>query len=402
MSNWEKILTDRLSEAGLDLPEGDWEALGARRTALARRKAWCRGLLLSVPAAAAAALALVFWLRTPSSGPAEPVASVAQEVSVVPEVSVAQEEPSVMLNGPVMLNEVKHLADAGTVVGTDPSATPQDDRKTPQDDRNAPQDDKSAPQDNRETTVPGLAPQAQEAPAAENPAKTFEDLLREEGRSATTRQRRRVTLGAGGLLASASASAQRSPSFAGDYGPLYAAASPAQATTANLTRVASMALAADQPVGEQHRRPLEFGVTAGIPLGGRWTVTTGLEYACYTSKFSSTVSGTKTQQAHYLGVPLRIDFNVLDTRQFRFYLGAGAKGDLGIAAHWGGERRDPDGFGFSLLAACGVQWDFTPLLGLYLEPRYSWFLSDPEGRLVTYRTQSPGQFNLSAGLRFNL
>ena len=38
MSNWENKFKDRLADAGLGLPEGDWEVLRERRAVLSRQK----------------------------------------------------------------------------------------------------------------------------------------------------------------------------------------------------------------------------------------------------------------------------------------------------------------------------------------------------------------------------
>ena len=92
----------------------------------------------------------------------------------------------------------------------------------------------------------------------------------------------------------------------------------------------------------------------------------------------------------------------MDRERLHIYLGAGTLVDRGILARLDGERLPADGFGFSLVGAGGVQWDLNHLFGLYLEPRYSLFLSDTEGRLVTFRTESPARFSLAAGLRINL
>lgn len=418
MSNWENKFKDRLADAGLGLPEGDWEVLRERRAVLSRQKKRKTALLWAIPAAAAAAAALVLLLRDPSL-PADPspglpspgsladlpVTITPDKVSDVSGDSPAASETATVPSGihsapsnlspagtdPILGIETKHPDKAEKA---DPTAAPQDAKPTLPGNDSAVQGPANAT--SQQDTTPDEA-----APQTGKPQKSFEQLLFEEGRSATTRRSRGVTLAAGGLLAAVTQENPRS-FIPVDAGPKYGSATPGKKSIPNLTRVAAVALAADQPVGERHQRPLEFGLTAGIPLGGRWTAVTGLEYALYLSKFSYSASGTISQQAHYLGIPLRLNFNLLDYDRFRLYLGAGVKGDIGILARRGTERLTPDGFGFSLQGAGGVQWDATRRFGLYLEPRYEWFLSDTQGRMTTYRTQSPSLFSLSAGLRFHL
>ena len=174
------------------------------------------------------------------------------------------------------------------------------------------------------------------------------------------------------------------------------------ASRSQLQKIAAFTQASDLKIGEVHHRPLELGLTAGIPLTRHWTLVSGIEYAFYPSSFSYSASGLKNQEAHYLGVPLRLDYSLIDRNRLHLYLGAGVLADRGILTRLDGERLPTDGFGFSLLGAGGVQCDLTHFLGLYLEPRYSLFLSDTEGRVVTFRTESPSRFSLAAGLRFNL
>jgi RNA polymerase sigma-70 factor (ECF subfamily) len=48
----------------------------------------------------------------------------------------------------------------------------------------------------------------------------------------------------------------------------------------------------------------------------------------------------------------------------------------------------------------GLQYDFTPHIGIYLEPSLQYFFDDGSD-LKTYRTEHPLQVTLPIGIRFH-
>ncbi|MBR1575666.1 MAG: PorT family protein [Bacteroidales bacterium] len=402
MSNWENRFKNRLESSGWEVPEGDWEVLQTRRAAWARKRTWRKAALWTAPAAAAAlALLLVLppWGAAPAAAP--------------------QDEEAVFQNGPVAeaagqgmgLEQDEAGAGAGVVGLTALKCIPVLSREDSPEPPPASQDEEDTPRDEgtvRDTAQIGI-PDGKKVTRAKAPlgkAGGIEGALRTEGRFASTRPDRKVSIEAGGLLAALYKDTPRGmPMMDALSAPYSSSLTGSQTGTGrvpDLRRIAAIAVAPDQLIGTRHLRPLEFGLTAGFPLGERWTLVSGLEYALYRSQFSYTLSGSQNQRAHYLGVPLLIHFNVINQKDIRLYLGAGAKADWGIATRRGGERLHPDGFGFTLQAVSGFQWNMTPSLGLYLEPRYGWFLSGTDGRVQTFRTESPRLFSLSAGLQLHL
>ena len=111
--------------------------------------------------------------------------------------------------------------------------------------------------------------------------------------------------------------------------------------------------------GYKHRSPLRAGISARVPLEGRLSLTTGLEYSRYVSQFKSSISGELTQVAHYVGVPVRLDWTLASNRWLDVYVGGGLEGDYCLGASLAGEKVVPkDGFSLSALGAGG-----QPLLG---------------------------------------
>ena len=151
-----------------------------------------------------------------------------------------------------------------------------------------------------------------------------------------------------------------------------------------------------------HHFPFKGGLSVGIPVAQRWKVTTGLEYSLYQSSFTYSISGEKKQLAHYLGIPLRLDWTLANKRWLDVYLGGGFEGDYCIGATLAGERIKRDGFSFSVIGAGGVQFNVTKHLGIYVEPELSWTIPSENRVLETWRSEHPFTFSVATGLRINI
>ncbi|MBR5659995.1 MAG: hypothetical protein IKW99_00415 [Bacteroidales bacterium] len=148
--------------------------------------------------------------------------------------------------------------------------------------------------------------------------------------------------------------------------------------------------------------PVKAGLSVGIPVAGRLRITSGLQYSRYTSSFIFSLSGERTQYAHYLGVPVRLDWLLASGRWLDLYVGGGVEGDLCVGATFDGRNIRKDGFGLSLLGAGGVQFNPVRRVGLYVEPGCSWTIPSEKHVLNTYRSENPFMFSVSAGVRLNL
>ena len=147
---------------------------------------------------------------------------------------------------------------------------------------------------------------------------------------------------------------------------------------------------------------IKGGLSLGIPVSKRWKLTTGVEYSLYKTTFTYSLAGAKQQNAHYLGIPVRMDWSMASNQWLDVYLGAGMEGDFCIAATLGGEKIQRDGFRFSLLGAAGVQFNLSRRVGLYLEPEISWTVPFGNQLLTTYRSQHPFFFTVAAGVRIQI
>lgn len=154
----------------------------------------------------------------------------------------------------------------------------------------------------------------------------------------------------------------------------------------------------------EHNIPVSYGVSARFTLTKRFSVNTGLNYTLYTSRrtrrYSDGTAETDRQMAHYLGIPFRCDWMIVDRPRFGMYVGAGIQVDRCIYAKVGNERLYDDTFLWSLNGALGVQYNITPALSLYAEPELTANLGYPQIR--TYRDDAEMMLTARFGLRINL
>ena len=152
----------------------------------------------------------------------------------------------------------------------------------------------------------------------------------------------------------------------------------------------------------KHALPLKAGLSVRIPVTERWSITTGLDYSLYASRYSYSGVGERLQRAHYLGIPVRLDWTLASGRWLDVYLGAGAEGDCCVVATVNGHRTRKDGFSFSLLGAGGVQFNISQRTGLYVEPSLSWTVPSDSRVLETWRSAQPLAFSIATGVRITL
>lgn len=152
----------------------------------------------------------------------------------------------------------------------------------------------------------------------------------------------------------------------------------------------------------KHYFPIKTGLSVRIPVSGRLGITTGLEYSLYRSKLTFSLSGKNEQLAHYLGIPVRLDWTLASNRWIDVFVGGGVMGDYCIGATLAGNKLKRDGLTFSVLGVAGAQINLTKQIGLYMEPGFSWAIPSDNQVLETYRSEHPFMFSIATGLRISL
>lgn len=154
----------------------------------------------------------------------------------------------------------------------------------------------------------------------------------------------------------------------------------------------------------QHYLPVSFGVSARFGLTDRLSVNTGLNYTMYASRRTRTYMDGSVekdmQNVHYLGIPLRCDWKIMDKSNLDIYLGFGGQVEKCIYAKAGSERLHEKKLLWSAGVSLGLQYDISDRTALFIEPDISWKLN--RGTLETYRREHDLMLTARAGFRIDL
>jgi hypothetical protein len=166
---------------------------------------------------------------------------------------------------------------------------------------------------------------------------------------------------------------------------------------------------ADFEENQKHYQPISFGLTTNIPIYPRLSVATGVVYTRLRSDFTKKMSGVslvREQTLHYIGIPVSLQYQIWDYKGLRIYASAGGQADLNVKASQKSEGSNQsmdhrDDLQFSVQGAVGVQYDFIPLIGIYVEPGIKYYFNNGSD-VRNFFKDKPTNFNLQVGLRLNL
>ena len=167
----------------------------------------------------------------------------------------------------------------------------------------------------------------------------------------------------------------------------------------------------------KHRHPVKFGASVRFALTDRLGLETGLMYSLHSSDIVSgdEYGGYMTEQTlHFIGVPLNVNYSIWRTKRLEVYASAGASAELcvsgkshtdylsgkDIVGSTDTDQRDarPQ---WAVNASAGVQYDFSKLVGVYLEPGVSYYFDNGSDVRTIYKDK-PFNFNLNLGVRFTI
>ncbi len=392
MRRWEDIAKDKLEGYESRLPEGSLAEFRARRDGAGAARPRQRYAAVWALAGVAAVLAAVLLFWRPAA-PDEGIRIVQQPPVVVP----AAPDSSAMTEAPAAQPSL--VAQAVAPQAPRPAVTPVQPAQPAQ---TAPEDEEemsgiSEVRPSREFPQQPDRAEASDAPFVPEDIPAF--LLN----SQTTRKTVRMSVGkaagiVGGTTLLAAAVTLIDPSRRPAEGspassPIYMY--PGHGELGSLPPQESIR-------SKESYDPLKVGLSVRIPVSGSLSVTTGLEYSCYKTRFEYITRFEEMQAAHYIGIPMRLDWTLASNRWLDVYVGGGFAVDACVGATLGGRPIPRDGFAFSLLGAGGIQFNLTRRVGIYLEPVVSWTAPSNGRVLATCRTASPVSLSFATGLRFNL
>ncbi len=149
-----------------------------------------------------------------------------------------------------------------------------------------------------------------------------------------------------------------------------------------------------------HYLPLRIGISAGFPISNTVRLVSGAEYIMYYSVFNNSDAVGKHQLAHFIGVPLRLDWTFASFKHLDFYAGAGIEGNFCIASTLSGQESIKTEPYIAAVGTVGAMYRISPSIGLYLEPVATFSRIGRFQDLKTYGTQHPLSVSVSTGLRF--
>lgn len=150
----------------------------------------------------------------------------------------------------------------------------------------------------------------------------------------------------------------------------------------------------------KHHQPISFGLSVRKELPKGFSVETGLTYTMLSSDVK--LSGSKEmedQKLHYIGIPLRANWDFLDKKLFTLYLSAGGMVEKCVYGELANERVTVNPMQLSVMGAVGAQINATKRVGIYIEPGVAYFFNDGSD-VQTIRKETPFNFNIQAGVRF--
>lgn len=155
-------------------------------------------------------------------------------------------------------------------------------------------------------------------------------------------------------------------------------------------------------------QPISFGLSVNFPISSEFSISTGIVYTRLRSDFTSIANSLVTerqQTLHYIGIPLTVQYNVWQWRGLNIYATAGGQADFNVKTQVTTEgietKLEKDDLQWSVNAAAGVQYNFIPQLGIYVEPGVKHYF-DNGSHIRNYFKHHPTNFNLQIGVRLNL
>ena len=155
-------------------------------------------------------------------------------------------------------------------------------------------------------------------------------------------------------------------------------------------------------------QPISFGLSVNIPISSGFSVSSGVVYTRLRSDFTSIANSLvyeRQQTLHYVGIPLTVQYNVWQWRGLNVYATAGGQADFNVKAYVTTEgtetKLEKDDLQWSVNAAAGVQYNFIPQLGIYVEPGIKHYF-DNGSHIRNFFKHRPTNFNLQVGLRLNI
>lgn len=167
----------------------------------------------------------------------------------------------------------------------------------------------------------------------------------------------------------------------------------------------------------RHKIPVTFGLSMYYNIGKRWGIGTGVSYTKLTSELHSGSNSNYIkgeQSIHYIGIPVQVNYNVIQKGRFTGYVTGGVLTEKAVAGklrtkyivndevtETQDERLDVKPIQFSVSSAVGLQVKIIDKIGIYAEPGIGYHFKN-DSQLNTIYKEKPLNFNMKFGIRLLL
>lgn len=149
----------------------------------------------------------------------------------------------------------------------------------------------------------------------------------------------------------------------------------------------------------KHHQPISFGLSVRKALARGFSLETGLTYTLLSSDAKLANEEHQIEQKlHYVGIPLRANWNFLDKKLVTLYVSGGGMVEKCVYGKLGSDKETVKPLQFSVSGAVGAQLNATKHIGIYVEPGVAYYFDDGSD-IQTIRKENPFNFNIQAGVR---
>ena len=167
--------------------------------------------------------------------------------------------------------------------------------------------------------------------------------------------------------------------------------------------------------------PVSGGLSLRYDFNPRWGIGTGVVYTNLSRSFLGDYHEVEngafakqlfdtdiTNQQHYIGIPVNVFFNIVNTGNWNFHVRVDGMGEKLVDNHFlihdsEGDihlHQKAEGLQFSTGVGVGVEFKFSPNVGIYFDPTLRYYFDGNQPRSI--RTIQPLRLDFEAGLRFTL
>ena len=390
--DWTDIIAEELRKAEKPLPDDGWASVQRKYAAAKRKKrkafiAWLGG---GLSAAAAIALAMVLSTSVATQEPLTQVIQKDDEIAVdltestvpeIPEIPEIPETPETPAQAKTAAVKTETAETAETAEGVETA-------------------EKADTADVGHRPAPAESETVRKEPFDRHPLMDTEPEFIYEDRGIPFKAS--LSISGSGAIAGASLGTRYEDAFPGPDCPPEDPSSPGDDIPTDSTRIQCTQY--QDVYWKRHSIPVTFAVSGKFDITKTFALSASLQYSMYKSAFQYSEYDTQTryQYAHYLGLGLRADFNIVSRKHFGLYAGIGAQTERCIYAVADHRKLNisRQSWLWSMNVVIGVEYRINDLLGIYLEPVFSGNFNDPY--LDSYRTGKTLMFSGCIGLRFNL